>query len=518
MAGRRWAGGVIVAGALVFLFAAGSGSAAAKGPILAAIKSIPDEGLYRESFSLDVGVEIEIEAVAAGSKEDGFLFSYPWLLDLDSRRVVWEMTIDEVEPLRRDNVEARARLDLPAGNYALYFSAHGGPFPLKKKIKFLKLFELGQVDVRGGVMVPWDRYGDPDEWHVSVRAVDETFPSSAVHSPARTTENDALLAFRRVPSNQFRRAELTLQEDTRLRILAVGEYWAREQAFADGAWIESRDGCGRIWEMTLTNTEPAGGAKKNRMFDNEVTLKAGRYLVCFATDDTHAYDRWNMQPPYDPESWGISIFPAETLSPSVATVRLDPPDEHRFLAIDRVGDAEFHRVGFKVLNRLDLCVSASGEWSFTKNEALDYGWIEDAVTLDGLWSMRYEEGVYAGGEARNRIVQARLRLAPGDYYLCFVSDYAHSADGWAKEPPYDPNAWGISLRGLGENFTPESVQRFGPGEGPVTLIQMAPLGRQREPPGAVQREGADARPAHRHGRGLGRQDARLRVARAHRHR
>ncbi len=462
--------------ALVAMLAGGVDSAAAKGPVIAAIKSIPGEGLYRESFTLDRDTEVDIEAVAAGSQEDGFLFSYPWLIDLDTRRVVWEMTIEEVESLRGDNVEARRRMRLPAGNYALYFSAHGGSFPLKKKIKFLKLFELGRVDIRGGVMVPWDRYGDHKEWRVSIRAADATFPPTAFCSPARPVESNEILSFRRVPSNQLLQAELVLQQDARLRILATGEYWAREQAFADGAWIEDRDGCGRIWEMTLTNTEPAGGAKKNRVFDSEVTLKAGRYLVCYATDETHAYDRWNMQPPYDPESWGISLTPVQPLPASAVAVRLDPPDENRFLAIERVGDAEFHRVGFSVRQPMDICVSAQGEWSFNESEGLDYGWIEDAVSLETLWSMRYERGVYAGGEARNRRVQEQLRLSPGDYYLCYVSDYAHSADGWSKEAPYDPAAWGISLRGMGEDFSPESVRRLGPGEGPVTLIQLAPLG------------------------------------------
>ncbi len=472
---RRLGVALLAAAVIAGAYLAGATAASAAGPVMAAIKSIPDEGLYSESFTLDRPAEVEIEAVSAGSKDDGFLFSYPWLLDLDTRRVVWRMEIDDAEKARRDNLGVRTKFTLPAGNYGLYFTAHGGPYPLKKKIKFLKLFELGQVDVRGGVMVPWDRYGDPDDWFVSVRAAMDDFPLTAFRSPARPGDDAEILAFERVPSNSFLRAELELRQDARLRILAVGEYWAREQAFADGAWIETLDGCGRLWEMTLTNTEPAGGAKKNRIFDNEVTLKAGRYLVCYATDDTHAYGRWNMHPPFDPESWGIRLIPAEPLPADAFTVRVDPPEENRFVVIERVGDAEFRRVGFTVTGHVDVCVRGLGEWSFSDDHGLDYGWIENAVTLEELWSMRYERGVYAGGEARNRLVQESLRLAPGDYYLCYVSDYAHSFDGWAKEAPFDAAGWGIALRGIGQDFSPDSVRRFGPGDGPVTLIQLAAL-------------------------------------------
>lgn len=461
---------------LALAFLAGAGAAHAKGPVLAAIKDIPDQGLYRETFSLDFPTTVEIEAVSAGAPDEKLLFSYPWLLDLNGRQVIWQMDLEDVEPTRDDNVEGNVQLTLPAGDYALYFSAHGGPYPLKKKIKFLKLFELGSVDVHGGVMVPWDRYGRPRDWRVVVRAVDEQFPLNSLHRPARQINMGEILAFRRVPSHQLRRAELTVREDVRLRILGVGEYWAREQAFSDGAWIEQLDGCGRIWEMTLTNTKLAGGAKKNRLFDSEVTLRPGRYLVCYATDATHAYDQWNMHPPFDPESWGLTISPARPIAEDAIEVRLDPPDANVFAVLDRMGDSDFDRLGFRALDGIDVCVQGLGEWSFSDGRALDYGWIEDARTLEEVWSMRFERGVYGGGEARNRRVCEQLHLPAGEYYLCYMTDYAHSSRAWANEAPYDPGAWGIALRGIGKDFSSDLVETFQPGEGSITLIQLAPMG------------------------------------------
>jgi len=66
-----------------------------------------------------------------------------------------------------------------------------------------------------------------------------------------------------------------------------------------------------VWEMTMRNTHHAGGARKNRVFDGEVKLDTGRYVVHYQTDGSHAYGDWNDRRPPDPHGWGITVTMAK---------------------------------------------------------------------------------------------------------------------------------------------------------------------------------------------------------------
>ena len=59
--------------------------------------------------------------------------------------------------------------------------------------------------------------------------------------------------------------------------------------------------------MTYRKTDRAGGARKNRLFDDEIYLKAGTYQVIYESDDSHSFEEWNSRPPDDPFNWGITI-------------------------------------------------------------------------------------------------------------------------------------------------------------------------------------------------------------------
>ena len=48
---------------------------------------------------------------------------------------------------------------------------------------------------------------------------------------------------------------------------------------SDYAWIENTDTDRVVWEMTYRMTEHAGGASKNRLFNDVITLPAGKYVV-----------------------------------------------------------------------------------------------------------------------------------------------------------------------------------------------------------------------------------------------
>jgi hypothetical protein len=60
--------------------------------------------------------------------------------------------------------------------------------------------------------------------------------------------------------------------------------------------------------MERDRTRQAGGAVKNRLFDEMVSLPKGTYTLRFKTDESHAYGDWNDDPPFDPEHYGVTVY------------------------------------------------------------------------------------------------------------------------------------------------------------------------------------------------------------------
>ena len=75
-------------------------------------------------------------------------------------------------------------------------------------------------------------------------------------------------------------------------------------------WIEHANGH-TVWEMSYRMTTHAGGAEKNRLFDGTIRLAAGRYVLKWESDGSHAFGDWNDDPPDDPEGWGIAVLPVQ---------------------------------------------------------------------------------------------------------------------------------------------------------------------------------------------------------------
>ena len=89
------------------------------------------------------------------------------------------------------------------------------------------------------------------------------------------------------------------------KLFSLGEGTSGEMH--DYAWIEDANTGRTVWEMTYRKTRRAGGARKNRIFDETVYLKAGEYLVFYRSDGSHSFEDWNASPPHDPINWGVTL-------------------------------------------------------------------------------------------------------------------------------------------------------------------------------------------------------------------
>ncbi|MEE9270636.1 MAG: hypothetical protein V3V49_10300, partial [Candidatus Krumholzibacteria bacterium] len=51
----------------------------------------------------------------------------------------------------------------------------------------------------------------------------------------------------------------------------------------------------------------AGGADKNRLYNDTLELEPGEYVLFYESDGSHSFNRWNAKPPADPWNWGVTV-------------------------------------------------------------------------------------------------------------------------------------------------------------------------------------------------------------------
>jgi hypothetical protein len=391
----------------------------------AAVTLRPTPGTQeRVGFTLDRPAEAVVYAVGE-LKPDG-AFDYGWIINADTRKPVWRMEYPETSEAGGDpkNRLARERIHLDAGRYVAYFTSDESHGPGKWTS-----------------LPPYDL----DSWGLSVRIADRA-ARAGVHRfewqpvPAGQT----IVSLIRVGNDQLRFKGFALRRPLEVRIYALGEGINPGGEMDDYAWMVDADSHRRIWAMTYANTEAAGGAEKNRLFDGTLNLPAGNYLMYYRTDDNHSYPDWNDAPPAEPEYWGVSVFPASgrlnaavvgPYAPSTGGMLADLAKmrsgrhSHRSFSLDRPTQVRIYAVGEGVNSRM-----------------VDYGWIENRKTGQRVWEMTYGSTTAAGGAKKNRMFNGTIRLPAGHYQVFFETDDSHAYGDWNSDPPDDPAGWGITLR------------------------------------------------------------------------
>ncbi|MCC7142059.1 MAG: hypothetical protein IT349_08170, partial [Candidatus Eisenbacteria bacterium] len=445
------------------------------GPSVITIEDIRKQGLRRGLFVLSEETPLHVRAEGLSDPDGDVFLSYGYILDMKTRRPVWSMTdSDCCYDKKAENWRAEEEVTLPPGTYGVYYVAYGGKMPMKGKFKFFGL-DLGEIDSDFGPTVEWDDEGDPERWGIWVTAMRTDFKPTPVSTALDQPFPDAVVNLLGVGNSTRKRVGLKLDRAVRFHLWATGEWWEGADDFADGASIIDQKSWRRIWQLERDNTVAAGGASKNRLFDDEITLPAGNYMVNVFTDDSHATDTWNTAPPWDPAAWGLALTPVNPADRNACHVVKNVVGESALLAIDRVGDNATICKPFVVKKRTAIAVHALGEkaggiWA-------DFGWIEDRKNLEPIWEMDTIATFPAGGAAKNREVQSYVVLDPGSYNLCYATDDSHAYDDWNDEPPYDSDLWGIQLLPLGDSAAGQVVPAptsSGASGTDQTMISLAP--------------------------------------------
>lgn len=239
-------------------------------------------------FRVAESVLVLIEATGEIS-DNGTLYDFGYLVRESNGERVWRMSREKSAPAggHETNRTERAVVRLEPGDYSVHF-------------------ETDDSHAFGD----WrkQRPSHTDRWGIALFPVDDVPGAVTVESGAigETEYGDLLVALREAGNNTAFRQRFALLSESDILIQAMGEISTNGQY--DHGWIERAGTGDKVWEMTMENTEHAGGDDRNRMFSGVITLPEGEYEVHYVSDYDYAFGDFGDGAPGSPADWGIRIF------------------------------------------------------------------------------------------------------------------------------------------------------------------------------------------------------------------
>lgn len=474
------------------------------------LKDFRSEEVKGLGFTVKKELSVHINGVGGGSRNfwgddrgkrgsSNDMYAYGWIINADTREVVWEMTMKNTSG-KEDMRTCETELSLKPGSYEVYYSAHGyakssGMSFYSNNIdrrtgerenggkfveKFLGWFDEDYQDMYDSFMAR-----AKDTWGVYLSVPSgEAGNIQIFNAPKKNPLT--IYAGTGIGDGAYVRKRITVNSDVTVNIYAVGEGRGREEVF-DYGWITNTKTRERVWEMKYSNTEYAGGASKNVLFNGDVHLTQGVYELNFVTDDSHSRDDWNSAPPYDPFNYGITIAAKNESERSSVTVSENTNEKKNVIVqLVKVRDDDFLQAGFSLKEETRLHIYAIGEgnnsvhvrvlgesvYEKERDDLADYGWIINAKTRERVWQMTYRNTEHAGGAKKNRLADEFITLPAGNYIVNYQTDDSHAYNDWNDDKPFDAESYGITIMGTGDNFSMKNVTKFEETADENVLVQL----------------------------------------------
>lgn len=422
-------------------------------------------------FVIDEESELKIEAKSLyPSKKYDHHLSHAWILNTDTREKVWNLNMASKEDKDDEYLILEDEISLKAGSYEVYFSTF--PYSYRHyffgKGFFKRLFSSFDEDDE------WRKYHDYDydELYIRIHGRGTAISEEGLESKLNKSKAQAFVSFTKLQDRQKVQRIFRVSKPTPIHVYAIGEVLKDGQY--DFGWIINTRTREKVWQLNYRYSERAGGAKKNRLSNEKLTLDPGDYQVIFITDDSHSYDKWNSAPPDDPSFWGITIR-IQNPSDLANLTLLDEADSFtkNFLEFEKVRDEDYRSQGFTLKKTSDVYVFALGEGS--DGDMYDYGWIVRAKDRKTVWKMKYSETEAAGGAQKNRMFDGIIHLEPGNYMVYYITDDSHAYHSWNDDPPFDETKWGISLAVEDSKYNEGSISLFEEADDEKTLIKLTQI-------------------------------------------
>ena len=429
--------------------------------------------VYTAGFSLSAAQDLIIEAkiLTLHRRNPEPKLSNAWILNAQTRQVVWQVSDADEEDHDGFVVTMGDKIQLQAGNYEVYYST----FPDDRGF-----FSWYGHSHRGFFAELFDR----DDENYRDRSYSNLF--IRISGSGKVLSEDEMTAFRSglkvkavasisaLDDDTYQKRYFTVREPVEIEIYAIGEF-SNGESF-DFGWITEVKSRERVWEFSKRRSDHAGGADKNMVYRSKIKLQPGSYELSYVTDDSHSYEKWNMAPPFDPEFWGVTIWPGnENAAKAIlADAKGSSGGMIAIAEISKVRDDEFNSKGFTLKKDMDLHIYALGEGD--NDEMYDYAWIVNFPEHKVVWRMDYHDTFPAGGSEKNRLFDDMVHLEKGNYIVNYISDDSHAYHSWNTGEPFDKNAWGVSVSVPESQVKAGMVTEFNEEEDKSVLVKMTRVG------------------------------------------
>lgn len=279
-------------------------------PVITQFACVQDDAELEDVFTLPEATTVVLKGT--GEISDGSAYDWGELVR-PSGETLFRMTYETTEHAGGvdRNRKVTEILSLTAGTYILRYvsdgshhcdSFTGGNAPDDESFWGIALYALDPTyDVEAVTHRRTSNGSDPLE-------------TGAVELPrSRRPAGEVLARLDRLGNGADVSARFRLTAPDTLRVIALGELLRSERL--DYGWIEN-DAGETVWEMTRGDSEPGGGADKNRRVDTILALDAGAYTLHFITNGRHAFGRFDGTPPDRPEEWGIRVERVPSAEPA----------------------------------------------------------------------------------------------------------------------------------------------------------------------------------------------------------
>ncbi len=248
------------------------------------ISKVQDDQFRSQGFSIAQRMDIRVQCVGEGIRE---MVDYGWIMNADTREAVWKMRRRNTEYAggSKKNRMVDEIISLNKGNYIVYYVTDDSH-------SFLNWNEAPPFEAEDWGIKLWSLNKD-DAAFIKLFIADNYVSENLLAEIVQARDDEII-------SKNFE-----LDNNSNIRIVAIGE--GRNDEMHDYGWIENNEGK-VVWEMQYRKTHHAGGGKKNRIYNDVISLPPGKYKVYFKTDDSHSFTDWNTTPPDEKEKYGISIL------------------------------------------------------------------------------------------------------------------------------------------------------------------------------------------------------------------
>ncbi len=435
------------------------------------LRDFDSDEIVSRSFCVSETTPVFIDAVGAMYKKKTWknwnpLVAYAWILNADTREVIWSMNEQNVtRNLNSLNVSFTGALTLQPGQYEVHYSTisqkiirisrtsgQWGQF-VKNFVRMFTDDELLSLD------------DDRDVWRFRLLAKEQHKKNFDLNGRSEHGKM-VFVSLTGARDSEYLEKGFSVTKETSVHIYCNGE--GMDGRMYDYGWITNDRTAERIWEMEYDRTRHGGGADKNRLYSGAMVMPPGNYIATFLTDDSHSSAEWNMQPPFDPSRWGLQLSVLD--EKSLAYIRdYKKVTKMEIVALTGIGDRDYHTEGFELKKNISLLIYALGEGR--DGQMFDYGWITDESTGRRVWNMNFDKTRFAGGADKNRLAEEIIALPAGKYKAHYTTDGSHSYEDWNADPPHNPKKWGITLS-LINNDDAYSVAKLKESEDASVLAQI----------------------------------------------